>query len=161
MKTKEFLSILETHKEKSLLFEYQPSNFVPASYHITEVKNIQIEAIDCGARSATWEETLIQLWESPAEKHKSIYMPASKALDILKRVDTMRPLTRDAELKFEYGNANFHTAQLFVNQYSWDTHQIIFKLGVEKTDCKAKASCGVPETSNATVESCVPGTGCC
>ncbi len=93
MKTQEFLSLLENHKEKGLLFEYQPSNFVKASYHITEVKNIHIEAVDCGARSDAWEETLIQLWESPSEKHKKTFMMASKALSILKRVDKMRPLT--------------------------------------------------------------------
>ena len=30
------------------------------SYHITEVKNIRVEAVDCGARTDSWEETVIQ-----------------------------------------------------------------------------------------------------
>ena len=42
MKTKEFLEVLNTHKNKELLFEYLPGDFVGANYHITEVKNITI-----------------------------------------------------------------------------------------------------------------------
>ena len=161
MKTQEFLSVLENHKGKSLLFEYQPSNFVKPGYHITEVKNIHIEAVDCGARPDAWQETLIQLWESPSEKHKKTFMMASKALSILQRVDKIRPLTQDAVVKFEYGNPDFHTTQLFVNQYAWDSNQIIFKLGVEKTNCKARESCGIPETVESYSENCATEVGCC
>ena len=161
MKTNEFLSILETHREKSLLFEYQQGNFVDANYHITEVKNIQIEAVDCGARSDSWKETLIQLWESPDEKDTASYMTAYKALGILKKVNKMRPMEQEAELKFEYGNKNFHTAQLFVNDYAWNERQIIVKLAVEKTTCKARESCGVPMEAQEVTQSCCTESGCC
>ena len=161
MKTNEFLSILETHREKSLLFEYQRGNFVDANYHITEVKNIHIEAVDCGARSDSWKETLIQLWESPDEKDTTSYMTAYKALGILKKVNKIRPLEQEAELKFEYGNKNFHTAQLFVNEYSWNERQIIVKLAVEKTTCKARETCGVQEEADKVTQSCCAETACC
>ena len=71
MQTAELLEILETHKNKELLFEYEPGHFVGANYHITEVKNITVDAVDCGARTDFWKETIIQLWESPKEKDKS------------------------------------------------------------------------------------------
>jgi len=163
MKTQEFLEILENHKNKSLLFEYSPGKLVGANYHITEVKNLTIESVDCGAGTDAWKETIIQLWESPKEKDKTEFMGTFKALGILKKVDGMRPMVRDAEVKFEYSNETFHTAQLFVNDYSYNDQKLIINLGVEKTDCKAKEVCGVPEPAivEATQNSCAPGGGCC
>lgn len=163
MKTKEFLDVLNAHKTKELLFEYRPGYFVGANYHITEVKNISIDAVDCGARSDFWKETIVQLWESPKEIDKTEYMTAYKALGILNKVDKIKPMDRDTEIKFEYSNNQFHTAQLFVNDYVYNDKKIILKLGVQKTDCKAKEECGVPmETESiANSSSCSPGSGCC
>lgn len=161
MKTKELLNILEEHSSKSLLFEYTPGLFVGANYHITEVKNVTVDAIDCGARPDFWKETIIQLYESPLEKDKREYMSAYKALSILKKVDKIKPMEREVEVKFEYSNDNFHTAQLFVNTYKIEKNNLILQLGVEKTDCKAKETCGIPETVAETISKCAPGSGCC
>src|SRR6056297_2288300 len=98
MKTKELLNILEEHSSKNLLFEYTPGLFVGANYHITEVKNVTIDAIDCGARPDFWKETIIQLYESPLEKDKREYMSAYKALSILKKVDKIKPMEREVEV---------------------------------------------------------------
>lgn len=162
MKTSEFLELLENHKNKSLLFEYTPGKWVGANYHITEVKNITIDSVDCGARANFWKETVIQLWESPAEIGKTKFMSAMKALGILKKVDGIKAMTKDAEVKFEYGNSSFHTSQLFVNDINYDDQKLILSLGVEKTDCKAKEVCGVPVKASQVVEACcTPGSGCC
>ena len=48
MKTKAFLELLTTNPDKSLLFEYQTNKAVPEGYHITEIKNISIDSVDCG-----------------------------------------------------------------------------------------------------------------
>ncbi len=165
MKTSELLSLLKQHQEKSLLFEYTDGTFVGANYHITEVKNIIVDAVDCGARTDFWKETIVQLWESPKEKDKREYMTAYKALSILNKVDRMKPMVRDAEIKFEYSNADFHTAQLFVNDFSLNQKELVIHLAVQKTDCKAKEACGVPETTVAsekeTAACCSPESGCC
>lgn len=165
MKTQEFLNILETHKDKSLLFEYAPNLLVGANYHITEVKHIHIDAVDCGSQTDSWKETIIQLWESPSELGKTEFMSTFKALAILKKVGTMKSYVLDAEVKFEYSNATFHTAQLFVNDFEIRENNVIIKLAVEKTDCKAKELCGVTEHVEETVtnaqSSCAPGSGCC
>jgi len=161
MKTKELLSILKDNPNKSLLFEYKPGALVGANYHITEVKNVTIDAVDCGATTDYWKETIIQLWESPTEKDKRTYMSAYKALSILNKVDKIKPMERDVEVKFEYSNANFHTAQLFVNAYQVTGDNLIFHLGVEPTDCKAKETCGIEKPAKATTEACTPGSGCC
>jgi len=162
MKTQEFLSLLESHKNKALLFEYAPEKFVGANYHITEVKHVKIDSVDCGSGTDAWNETIVQLWESPSEKGKRDYMSTFKALGILKKVGQMKPYDMDAEIKFEYSNEVFHTAQLFLNDYTISNNQLILNLGVQQTDCKAKETCGVPEPAMAEAEGCcTPGSGCC
>ena len=163
MKTNEFLVLLQEHPNKKLLFEYAPGNFVGHNYHITEVKNITIDSVDCGAGVDFWKETIIQLWESPDEKDSLEYMTAFKALGILNKVDKIKPMERAVEVKFEYSNERFHTAQLFVNDFSISTNQLIMKLGVKQTDCKAKETCGAPvETAiQSGAPSCAPDSGCC
>ena len=162
MKTQEFLELLKEHQNKSLVFEYKEGAFVGANYHITEVKNITIDAVDCGARTDSWKETIIQLWESPLELDKTEFMSAYKALGILSKVHKMRPMDLNAELKFEYSNSDFHTAQLFVHEASIENNRISVRMGVEKTDCKAKAECGVPVAAGSDSEGvCSPESGCC
>jgi len=163
MKTKDFFDLLTTHQNKSLLFEYSEGQLVGANYHITEVKHLQIDSVDCGAGVDAWNETIVQLWESPSELGKTTYMSTFKALGILNKVGHMKPYDHEAEIKFEYGNKLFHTAQLFVNDYEIHGSNLLVKLAVEKTDCKAKETCGVPETASVEAEagSCAPGSGCC
>jgi len=163
MKTSEFLSLLKQHQDKSLLFEYSNEQYVGANYHITEVKNITVDSVDCGAGTDFWKETIVQLWESPKEKDKREFMSVYKALGILKRVDGIKPMEQTAEIKFEYSNETFHTAQLFVNDYVLDNRSLIIKLSVEKTDCKAKETCGVITTEETEEKEacCTPGSGCC
>jgi hypothetical protein len=165
MKTQEFFNLLKAHKGKSLLFEYAPDLLVAANYHITEVKHISVDSVDCGAQIDTWNETIIQLWESPLEKGKTIYMSVIKALGILNKVGEMKPYDLESELKFEYSNANFHTAQLFVNDFEIQEGNLIIKLAIQKTDCKAKELCGVPEQVVELAEKvescCSPSSGCC
>ena len=169
MKTQEFFNVLDENKNKALLFEYKPNELVAANYHITEVKHIKVDSVDCGAQTDSWNETIIQLWESPLEKGKTEYMSVYKASAILKKVGTKKAYDLDSEVKFEYSNANFHTAQLFVNDFEIQGDNLILKLAIEKTDCKAKELCGVPEKvvelAEGVVEKvescCSPSTGCC
>jgi len=162
MKTKEFLSLLRDNGSKELVFDYNKGALVGANYHLTEVKNIVVDSVDCGAGTDFWKETIVQLWESPSELDKTKYMSVSKALQILNRVNGIKPMELEAELKIEYSNANFHTAQLFIDGYDIFEDRLLIKLAVEKTDCKAKEECGVPIEVNAEKEaSCSPGGGCC
>ncbi|MBT8184728.1 MAG: hypothetical protein KJN76_07795 [Eudoraea sp.] len=162
MKTQEFLELLEQNQHKSLIFEYRPGKLVGANYHITEVKNIRIDAVDCGAGTDSWKETVIQLWESPKERDKIEYMSAFKALGILNKVHKIRPMELGAEVKFEYSNSHFHTAQLFVNEVEVEDRRLLIRMGVEQTDCKAKETCGPAVEIAVKAEACCePGSGCC
>jgi len=160
MRTQEFLNLLNEHQDRSLLFEYEPQHFVKANYHITEVKHIHIDSVDCGARTDSWKETIVQLWESPKEKDKTEYMTAGKAISIFNKVAGMKPFSMHSELKIEYSNDQFNTAQLFINDYEINDNKIIFKLAIEKTDCKAKDACKVEETV-LEAACCEPASGCC
>ena len=75
MKTQELFEILKANQDKALLFEYSEGQLVGANYHITEVKHTQIESVDCGAGVDAWNETIVQLWESPSELGKTELMP--------------------------------------------------------------------------------------
>ena len=161
MNTKELLGLFKDHGEKSLLFEYKTGDFVGANYHITEVKNTTIDAVDCGGRTDFWKETIIQLWESPSEIGKTEFMTVSKALSILERVNGMKPMVESAEVKFEYSNDGFHTAQLYVGGFTATDTSLVLHLAVEKTDCKAKEDCGVPAEKQEVAACCPPNTGCC
>lgn len=165
MNTKELFKTLNENQDKSLLFEYEPSKFVGANYHITEVKHMKIDSVDCGAGTDAWNETIIQLWESPIEIGKRDFMSVYKGLGILNKVGKMKPYDMDAEVKFEYSNKTFHTAQLFVNDFEISNNNLIIKLAVEKTDCKAKTVCGVVEEVKAALVSeepcCSPEGNCC
>lgn len=165
MKTQELFKLLQEHQDKSLLFEYAPNAYVGANYHITEVKHTSIDSVDCGSETDAWNETVIQLWESPSELNKTDHMLTSKALSILNKVGTMKPYDMEAEVKFEYSNNYFHTAQLFVNDFEIYGNDLIIKLGVEKTDCKAKSACGIneEEKNNVLIEEpcCTPDGNCC
>ena len=169
MKTKEVFQLFKEHQDKSLLFEYKPNEYVKANYHITEVKHLKIDSVDCGAGTDAWNETIIQLWESPtspeASGGKRDFLTVYKALSILNKVGKMKAYNMDAELKFEYSNRTFHTSQMFVNDYEIRDNNLIIKLGVEKTDCKAKTVCGVVEEVKAALVSnepcCSPEGNCC
>lgn len=161
MNTSNFISLLEEHQDKSLLFEYAPGMLVGTNYHITEVKHTTIDSVDCGAGTDSWKETVIQLWESPSELGKENYMTSYKALGILKKVGQMKSYEMDAVVKIEYGNTMFHTAQLHVIDFEIKENKLVIKLTVNPTDCKAKEICGVPETNTIETNSCAPGSGCC
>ena len=164
MELRDFIDALSAHTEKELLFEYAPGLLVGANYHLTEVKAAHIDSVDCGGQADSWDETVIQLWESPDELGKKDYMTACKALEILQRVSKIKAFKLSSLVKLEYSNANFHTANLDVKNFVVNGSQVIFKLHVISTDCKAKELCGVPdsiEVIDTTGASCTPGGGCC
>ena len=65
-----------------------------------------------------------------------------------------------AEIKFEYGNRQFHTAQLIVHAAELSEAGVLVKLRSVHTDCKAKDACGV-ETEMDKASCCSPEADCC
>ena len=183
MTTNEFLKILNDHPNLPLLFEYQAGSFTRMDYHITEIKNIQYDTVDCGGVQNKWQEVHVQLWENelPEPDHR---VDTSKALDIFTVVEKVRSTWGDVEMKFEYGNARFHKAVLPIGNVTIHDKQIIVQLGQDQTCCKAKdravteeekaVACCAPAVAVSaepkvdlsglfadSKEVCTPGGGCC
>ncbi len=163
MKTEELLSILKENRNKELLFEYSKDKHAGTNYHLTEVKNVAFESVDCGGVSNNWKETHLQLWESPNEIGKAEYMTVDKVIDILERVNDIKPLWLDTDVKVEFGNADFHTSVMSIEGTSLESGRLTVKLFTDVTGCKAPELCGVPEDEKANVEeeACCSGTSCC
>lgn len=161
MTTFEFIQLLKDHPGRLLNFEYKSRSRLRPDYHITEVKNVYIEATDCGGQTDSWKETVIQLWEAPEVEPGSRGLTTQKALSILKRVDQSRPLLTESPLKFEYGNSEFHTGQFPVTDFLLENGSLIVQLAADVTQCKAREKCGQPVEEQELTSDCKPGSGCC
>lgn len=180
MKVSEFVEILEQQKNKELLFSYAKDQYVGANYHLTEVKNVQFDTTDCGGMTNFWEETHLQLWESPSELGKQDYMTTDKILSILRKVDGIKPLKPETDLKLEYGNEKFTTAVMPVSDIEFQENRLIVSLYSELTQCKANDVCGysavdrdaespifeeqkskIEHSRPQAISSCEPNSGCC
>jgi len=161
MKTKEFITVLEKNLEKELLFEYANDKFVAANYHLTEVKNVVFDTVDCGGKSDNWKETHLQLWESPKEIGKTKFMTVDKIISILNRVNNIKPLDMETKVKIEYGNAHFHTSVMDIEEVISASDKIIVKLYTEATLCKANEICEITQKEEVKESACCEGVACC
>ena len=160
MKVSEFIEVLEQHKNKELLFSYAQDKLVGANYHLTEVKNVQFDTTDCGGKTNFWEETHFQLWESPTELGKRDYMTTDKILSIVNRVNDIKAIKTDTELKMEYGNEIFATSVMPVNHIESDEKRVYVNLFAEATRCKANDACNIP-LEQEEKEACCTTSNCC
>jgi len=156
MKVTTFLNLLKENLHKELVFEYQPKKLIGANYHLTEVKNVHFNTVDCGGNTNEWKETQIQLWESPNEIGKTTYLTTDKALAILERVNSIHPLWLETEVKIEFGNDFFHKSILKISNFTQNNKRLTFQLFEEKTLCKAPSN---PEKETSCCDN--TKTSCC
>ena len=160
MKVSEFIEVLEQHKNKELLFSYAQDKLVGANYHLTEVKNVKFDTTDCGGKTNFWEETHFQLWESPTELGKRDYMTTDKILSIVNRVNSIKTIKLDTDLKMEYGNESFSTSVMPVKHIETDQKRVYVNLFAEATRCKANDVCNIP-LEQEEKEACCTTSNCC
>ena len=168
MTTKEFLELLENNPQKELVFEYEANQFIPV-YHITEIKNVHFESIDCGGNAHEEFQTITQLWISPKDFLKRKCMTAEKALKIYHIVDGVKPMKRDTPIFFEYGYKDLRTSIYSVEEVVETVDQLIIKMFVPKTACKPAQQ--VIEKGKEALNCCAPASqvvgkvkkvvGCC
>ncbi len=137
MKTKEFLTLLENNPEAGLTFEYEKGKFVSDTYHITEVKNVTIDSVDCGGNPDSYKQTIVQLWVPKNEELRKPWT-AKKALSIFGKVDQMTPLAGETEIFFEFGNDEIRTSNFSVEAINQDDNKISVQLYVQPTVCKPR-----------------------
>lgn len=137
MTTKNFLDLLRANPEKELAFEYENDQFVPKAYHITEVKNVHIDSVDCGGRPDQYFQTIVQLWVTSSEKANR-NMLAGKALKIFEKVDSVRPIRYNTPIFFEWGTTGLPTSNYAIEKVEEEGHQLTVKMFVPPTACKPR-----------------------
>ena len=80
-RTQAFLDTLAPHQALPLIFTLSGEVLVHEGYHVTEVKAVSIQAMDCGGRPDAWNETVVQLW-NPGDEGDRGFMTVGKFLEI-------------------------------------------------------------------------------
>lgn len=159
--TAALLGALRAQPQRPMEFWLHGDPLVGPGYHVTEVKAVTIEAMDCGGRADAWRETVIQLKDGNAQEAQAGFMTTRKFLAIYDRVARSVPVRGEAEVRFEYGNSVTPAMQYHVTQVEPQTERVIVHLRTPGVQCKAADACG---ESTATVEAsggCAPASGCC
>jgi hypothetical protein len=158
MNTNEFMELLQNNEAKELLFQFPDGRGLPAGYHFTEVKNVSIDSVDCGGAAGVWKETVIQLW-LPATASHDRAMSGSKALGILKKVDSIKPMDAKAPCRFEVEESGV-TVIYDVAEANATDKALTIRLTSQKTQCKAQkrdaTACGGSAEASSEESCCSP-----
>lgn len=159
--TQVLIDALRSSAQRPLEFHVSGQVLVSPGYHVTEVKAVSIETMDCGGKAASWRETVIQLMDGSAEDAAGGFMTNRKFLAIYDRVTARIPVHGDAEVRFEYGNAQSAALQYHVTHLEVQPERLVIHLRQPGVQCKAGQACGLPAGETAATESCAPNSGCC
>ena len=154
---------LRAQTQLPLEFWLNGQPLVGPGYHVTEVKAVSIEAMDCGGKAATWRETVIQLMDGSATDAAGGFMSNRKFLAIYDRVTGKIPVRDEAEVRFEYGNTATPALQYHVAGMDVQPERLIVHLRTPSVQCKAGDACGLPagEVTAQGQGGCAPDSGCC
>ncbi len=181
MNWQSFKEQLQQNPKLILQFQYAENKLVDAAYHITEIKQASITSVDCGGVMNAWTEVIVQLWE-PENEQTADPMKVSKALSIIKLVETKLAIHPNGIVKIEFGNTAFDTRQMLPAAIIVDGQNLVIDLQPDTVQCKAierGGACGTTAdgdecctpvakpklplinlvTGNG--NSCTPGSGCC
>lgn len=159
--TATLMDALRTSAQRPLEFHLDGRLLIGPGYHVTEVKAVSIEAMDCGGQAASWRETVIQLMDGSAEDAASGFMTNRKFLAIYDRVTGRIPVRAEAEARFEYGSAQSAALQYHVTRLEVQPERLIIHLRQPGVQCKAGDACGLPAEPTMAAEGCAPNSGCC
>ncbi|EPJ44018.1 MAG: hypothetical protein OFPI_40870 [Osedax symbiont Rs2] len=143
MLVKELVEILERSPDASLNYVIEmpdSTQKIPAHLHITEIKQYAIESIDCGGKTHSWNETVIQIWakNNIDDGHR---VSSSKALEIIKKVDKVSALDKSSAVFIEYKNDDGLVSQYPIKAMPADSMgaAVTLKLVAANTQCKAQS----------------------
>ncbi len=141
MKTASFLAALRRHADLPLAFRLgsaRTSALAPG-YHLTEVKRVAYETMDCGAMTHRWFETQFELWVPPliGALPGRAAMPAEKFLQIVDRVQGTLPLDGETEARVHAALGGHPAALYEIAAVSPLGGQLVVELTPDRTRCKA------------------------
>ena len=121
-----------------LVFQLDGASLVSPGYHVTEVKSVLTQAMDCGGVADQWRETIIQLW-NPGDDPVREHMAAGKFLAIYDRVAAHVPVSAGAEVRFEYGDLGRPEVHYHVADVESDgKERLLVHLRAPAVTCKAR-----------------------
>lgn len=167
MKSSSFLTTLRAHASLPLVFR-AGRDVVSPGYHLTEVKRVAYETMDCGAMMHRWAESQFELWVPALEKlvPGRGHMPAEKFLRIVARVEAELPLDGEAAARIHASFRGQPAALYDIEAVTAQDGQLVVALSPDRTRCKAAerrlasvtgGCCGVGAEEAADAE----GGGCC
>lgn len=136
MKTSSFLAQLRRYSNLPALFRADGSGIAP-HYHLTEVKRVRYETMDCGAQSHQWSETQLELWVPATPDPERTHMSGGKLLQIIDRVERELPLTQDAVIRIHAAFRGQAPALYDVESIVAVDGALSIELAPDRTRCKA------------------------
>lgn len=158
--TSAVLEAFQAQPQRPLEFWLDGQLLVGPGYHVTEIKAVNVESVDCGGKVDTWSETVFQLMDGTAEEAKQGFMSNRKFMAIYDRVSQKIAVNLKAEARFEYGNEQAPALQYHVERIEITSEYLRVHLRNPGVQCKAGDACGLPAAATEN-ESCAPNSGCC
>ncbi len=172
-----FIEQLRQTPEKHLVFQDQFGRQIPGGYHVTEIKAVSYQTMDCGGQGNQWQEIILQVMHPDTDTGDE-QMQVKKFLKIYDQVASQVPMNVENELKIEYGDHQTPAIHAFVNHFSLESENIIAHLRPQTVRCKARdrqdgtgAACGSSPTTQEASACCTPSqnlgisstpkSGCC
>lgn len=137
MKTSEFLDALRARPELPLAFSTAAGS-VPAGFHLTEIKRVAHETVDCGSMAHSWTENHFELW-TPAEAEPGrTAMRAGKFLSIVDKVREVLALDEAVDARV-FGSVGGGPVQLHsIESVETGQNSITIHLEPVSAQCKAR-----------------------
>jgi hypothetical protein len=138
MKTSSFLTSLRANASLPLVFRAGRETVSPG-YHLTEVKRVAYETMDCGAMTHRWAETQFEVWVPALEKivPGRGHMPAEKFLKIIDRVESELPLNGEANARI-FASFGGQPASLYeIDSVRAQDGKLWIELTADRARCKA------------------------
>lgn len=139
MKTSEFLNTLRAHADRPLTFQRGETAVGSPGYHLTEIKRLAVESMDCGAATHRWQENHFEIWNPPGrENGRADFMAAGKFLRIVDLVQQQVVLDGEAEAKIYAGDRQTGAVVHAIDRLELAGGRLVVRLEAEATRCKAR-----------------------
>ncbi|GHG10105.1 hypothetical protein GCM10017783_23260 [Deinococcus piscis] len=152
--TASFLETLCRAPAVPLEFRLNGNTLVPAGYHVTEIKAVTVDSVDCGGRKNAWQGTVVQLMDGTPAEARQGFMLTQKFLDIYDRVSGQIPVQDAAVLRFEYGNLSTPAMQYHFMGVEVQAARVVAEVQPPGVMCKATGvsstqgqCCGSPDSA--------------
>ena len=144
MHTSSFLAALRANLNLPLVFRVG-REIVNPGYHLTEVKRVSYETMDCGAMTHRWSESQFEIWVPALASREGGrgHMPAEKFMKIIDRVEAELPLNGEATARIHASFKGEPAALHEIESVNAQDGKLWIELSPDKTRCKA-AERGVP-----------------